>query len=139
MAEQLVTIHVNSEQVRLSRVSAHGEEIIADPEPEIACLASFIYKHLAEGGSLTGVDIQASILEASRSLDASRKALAQPLQAMDAMVGILQAMSRRIDALEHMLVNRVITNDSLKQWLSDFIVNRVIKQEDTIFNPPKGQ
>lgn len=52
----MVTITQVGDTVRLSRVTAHGEELI-DPDLEARCLANLLWAKLAKGEDMTGTQL----------------------------------------------------------------------------------
>ena len=53
----MVTITQVGDSVRLSRVTAHGEELIIDPDLEARCLANLLWAKLAKGEAMTGTQL----------------------------------------------------------------------------------
>lgn len=53
----MITITNVGESVRMSRVTAHGEEIIVDPDLEARCLAHLLWTKLANSADMTGTQL----------------------------------------------------------------------------------
>ncbi len=53
----MVTISQVGDSVRLSRVTAHGEEIIMDPDLEARSLANLLWAKLANSADMTGTQL----------------------------------------------------------------------------------
>lgn len=133
----VLTIHVDPQSlsnVRVSRISAHGEEILT-VGPEVAAICGFIYQALAKGTSLSTPSITDDLLEAARVVQKAGDAIREPLGQLEALVGALLAMNRRIDNIEDMLKNRVLTLEETKKWVNEVLGKALSPRQAA----PRGQ
>ena len=122
---------VDAGKIRVSRVTAHGEEVI-DVEPELAGICSHIYQQLARGGQIPTTNVRESLLEASTALTEARRLADEPLSKLGTAIGCMQEIIHRLDQIETYLQDRVLTADNTKQWLHDVVVKHMRI-------PPRGQ
>lgn len=121
----ILTIWVDPEAlatIRVSRVSAHGEEILT-PTLELAGLCGYIYQHLAKGNTLGGEAIKERLLEASQALMEARKASIKPLEKVSEAISVMEGIMERLDRIEMLLKDRVLTVDNTEQWIKDIATN----------------
>lgn len=133
MLPTVITLFVNSDgTTRVSRVTAHGEEVI-QPNVEVAEICAHLYRRLA-GGDFTGSGeterLKDALVAAANSLEAATAASQRPLAHLSSVVQELRAMKGRLDELERYLRVNTINPNTLKGWIDEvYLRHPVIVRE----------
>jgi hypothetical protein len=129
----IVTLFVDQAgQTRVSRVTAHGEELI-QPDLETAAICAGIYRQLAGGTPSGPTDIarlKESIAEAAQAIERARAASVEPLVHAARITQDLGAVLAQLDRIEHHLTTQLWTADTIKGWLEQvYLRNPIVLKE----------
>lgn len=109
----VLTLYESSDGLqRVSRVTPHGEEVVANLPVELTTVCSLLYRALVKGGPPTG----------------GTDALQQ-----------LARIAEQLAALELYIKQHMMTGALVKSWLEEWIPKLTEEPGASVFAPPPGQ